>query len=155
MHISSRISKLILPKHLGVAGWSRHVFNKKLTCRQDRDLPQRVQIAVVAAEVNHAAGDRRRRKDRSYALHSGNASDEVVIETGAEDSFIVGTPIRLGKGRELLPGGVGLELPGACLSFEVDRGEPAVMRANVERVAGDGGRGKERKVKLERKDLSS
>src|ERR1700722_44504 len=46
------------------------------------DSHQRVQIAVIASEINHPAGDHRRRKNRAYALYFGDAGEHVVIEIG-------------------------------------------------------------------------
>jgi hypothetical protein len=112
-------------------------------------LQYRVQVSVVAPEIDDAAGDYRRGEDRAYALDARDADNHVVIEIRSEGRLVVRASIGLGEGRQPLPGGVCLELPGAGLRRKVNGGEFPVMGADIKRIAGDGRRGKEWKMKLE------
>jgi hypothetical protein len=59
---------------------------------------QRVQVTVIASEINHAAGNHGRRKDRAHALYFGDAGEHVIIEIGNIDCLVVRTSIGFAKG---------------------------------------------------------
>ena len=100
---------------------------------------QGVQIAVIAPEINHAAGDHWRRKNRAYALYFGDAGEHVVIEIGNVHCLVVRASIRFGEGCQPLPGGIRLKNPGARLGRKINGGQLAVMGTDVNLITGDRG----------------
>jgi hypothetical protein len=59
---------------------------------------QRVQITVIASEINHSSSDHGRRKDRAYALYFCDPGEHVVIEIGNIDRLVVRTSIGFCEG---------------------------------------------------------
>src|SRR5262249_30336256 len=78
--------------------------------------------------------------------HFGNAADHVVVEEINEGGFVFGRAVVLCVSGSNFLSAVGFESPGEFLGLQIDGEEPAIMRANVCEVTGNGRRREHRPV---------
>jgi len=102
-----------------------------------KGLPQSVDIAVGAAHIHTVPCHRGGGKNGPYRHQLLDARNHVVIEKVGEGRFVVWSTVRFGVGGAVLLGIFGFESPRDFLSLEVDGVEPALMRANVQGLAGE------------------
>src|SRR6266403_1268404 len=107
--------------------------------RPSHGLHQRVDIAIRAAHIHSVPGYDGGGKDSPDRQHLLDARNHVVIEKIEESGFVVWYAVRFCISRAVLLGILGFKDPCDFLRFQVDSVESALMRADVESIAGNGG----------------
>src|SRR6266403_1183066 len=77
--------------------------------------------------------------NKSIHQHLLDACNHVVIEKIEESGFVVWYAVRFCISRAVILGVFGFKDPRDFLRFQVDSVESALMRADVESIAGNGG----------------
>ena len=93
-----------------------------------------VEIAVGGSYVDDAAGDYRRGQDRSYGVEFTDANEQVVVEVGGENGFIVRIAVGLRKGGKVPARCFRLKDPDRLSGNEVNGDEFAVLSGDIKRV---------------------
>src|SRR5258708_19988261 len=97
---------------------------------------------VGGGEKCGVPGHKGRGKDSPDRQHLLDACNHVVIEKIEESGFVVWSAVRFCISRAVLLGVFGFKDPSDFLRFQVDSVESALIRADVESIAGNGGWGR-------------